>query len=43
MTFQFKPFIMDSFRSLMTGLGVPGRDKTISMSPYLDMLTAVIG
>jgi phage-related protein (TIGR01555 family) len=40
MTFQFKSlFAYDSFRSLITGLGVPGRDKVMSMSPSMDMLT----
>jgi phage-related protein (TIGR01555 family) len=36
MTFQFKNLIQDSFSSLMTGLGIPGRDKSISMIPTID-------
>jgi phage-related protein (TIGR01555 family) len=37
-TFQFKG-LQDSFRSLLTGLGIPGRDKSISLSPYRDNIS----
>jgi uncharacterized protein len=32
-------FSFDSFRSLLTGLGIPGRDKVMSLSPSRDTLT----
>lgn len=38
MGFQFKSLFKDSFASLMTGLGVPGRDKSVSMIPTIDMI-----
>lgn len=39
MGFEFRSIFKDSFRSLLTGLGVPGRDRVTSLGPSPDTIT----